>query len=210
MQNTRDFRMGFASGRSLLTRVVPLLTLFSILMGCGPSANSEIETTDEDEYSTDEGYYGYRDGTYCAEVDYYYSETGTSSTYTLNVDVEDNELVVIHWPNGGWLDDSHFVPVDISGGEATFTSDRGVDYTVRIMGEEGDCIVDYGALNEDDFVAEGEETQQAELYQQEEEERIQQEEEEEEEERRRQEEEEEQEQERQRAESDSQEGDEDE
>ena len=191
----------------MLTRVVPVLTLFSILMGCGPSANSEIETTDEGEYGTDEGYYGYRDGTYCAEVDYYYSETGTSSTYTLNVDVEDNELVVIHWPNGGWLDDSHFVPVDISGGEASFTSDRGVDYTVRIMGEEGDCIVDYSALSEDDFVAEGEETQQAELYQQEEEERIQREEEEEEERLRREEEEE---QERQKEEAENEEASEDE
>jgi hypothetical protein len=206
MGNRRVCHISFASERSLLTRVVPLLTLFSMLMGCGPSANGEIETTDEAEYSTEEDYYGYRDGTYCAEVDYYYSETGTSSTYTLNVDVEGNELVVIHWPNGGWLDDSHFVPVDISGGEVSFTSDRGVDYTVSIMGEEGDCIVDYSALSEDDFVAEGEEEQQADRYRQDEEERIQQEEQEEEE-RLKQEEEE---RERQQAELDNEEGGEEE
>jgi predicted dehydrogenase len=176
----------------------------SFIIGCGPSAESDV--TEEDESVVDESFYGYRDGTYCAEVDYYYSETGTSSTYTLNVDVEDNELVVIHWPNGGWLDDSHFEPVDISSGEASFTSDRGVDYTVRIMGEEGDCIVDYSALSEDDFVTEGEEAQQAERYRQEEEERIQQEDEEEDE-RLRQEEEE---QERQQAEAEKEEGGEDE
>ena len=157
-----------------------LWVLVSIGLGCGPAVDSQTSVGVEDEDVSGEAIYGYRDGTYCAEVDYYYSETGTSSTYTLNVDVEDNELVVIHWPNGGWLDESHFMPVDISGGEASFTSDRGVDYTARIMGEEGDCIVDYSALNEDDFVSEGEEAQQADLYQQEEEERIQQEQEEEE------------------------------
>ena len=152
-----------------------------VALGCGSGSDEENEAAVEDQDASSESFYGYRDGTYCAEVDYYYSQTGTSSTYTLNVDVENNELVVIHWPNGGWLDESHFMPVDISGGEASFTSDRGVDYTVRIMGEEGDCIVDYGALSEDDFVSEGEEAQQTVLYQQEEEERIQQEEQEEEE-----------------------------
>src|ERR1044072_2494242 len=43
----------------------------------------------------------YQDGTYCAEVEYYYSKTGTNSTYTLNVDIENGELVKIYWPNGG-------------------------------------------------------------------------------------------------------------
>lgn len=185
-------------------QVTCLVIFNSIVLGCGSPNSSELQSTDEYEEKSNADFYGYRDGTYCAEVDYYYSETGTSSTYTLNVDVEDNELVVIHWPNGGWLDDSHFVPVDISGGEASFTSDRGVDYTVRIMGEEGDCIVDYSALSEDDFVAEGEEAQQAELYQQEEEERNQQEEEEEERQRR------EEEEERQQAELDNEDGGEDE
>ena len=43
------------------------------------------------------------DGDYCAEIDYYYSKTGTESTYTLKVEIEDNELVKIYWPNGdGW------------------------------------------------------------------------------------------------------------
>jgi hypothetical protein len=45
--------------------------------------------TDEDSYSEEDGY---KDGTYCAEVDYYYSKTGTSSTYTLEIEIEDNKL----------------------------------------------------------------------------------------------------------------------
>lgn len=103
--------------------------VFLAINGCG---NKSRTTSDYQEQ-------GYVDGTYCAEVDYYNSNTGTSSTYTLEVEIENNELTVIHWPNGGWLDDSHFTPTDISTGEASFTSDRGIEYTVRIVGNAGDC-----------------------------------------------------------------------
>lgn len=74
----------------------------------------------------------YPDGTYTAEVDYYNPETGTSSTYTLDVEVENGELTVIHWPNGGWLDESHFTPEDITSGSCSFTSDEGNEYTVTL------------------------------------------------------------------------------
>ncbi len=93
--------------------------LVAILMGCGGQE--------------------YADGTYCAEVNYHKPRTGTRSTYTLEVDVASGELTQIHWPNSGWLDESHFSPPDISGGEASFTSDEGVDYAVRIIGDQGDC-----------------------------------------------------------------------
>lgn len=81
----------------------------------------------------------YTDGTYCAEIDYYYSETGTNSTYILEVGIENNKLSIIYWPNGGWLDSSHFLPPDISAGEASFTCDRGVAYSVKIIGDGGGC-----------------------------------------------------------------------
>lgn len=99
---------------------------------------------DNNGYNTDENSVseevGYKDGTYCAEVDYYYSNTGTSSTYTLEIEIEDNNLIKIYWPNGGWLDDSHFSPPDISNGKATFESDKGVEYTVRVI--TGSCYPD--------------------------------------------------------------------
>ena len=69
--------------------------------------------------------------------------------------MEDNELVKIYWPNGGWLDNSHFSPPDISDGEATFESDKGVEYTVKIIGEGG-CNYSRSAPDEDDFVKENE------------------------------------------------------
>ncbi|MGS2761255.1 hypothetical protein [Sinomicrobium sp. M5D2P9] len=78
---------------------------------------------------------GFTDGVYPARVGYYYPKTGTRSTYTLKVKVKDNRLRVIYWPNGGWLDDSHFTPPDIHTGITKFKSDRGVWYTVDITGE---------------------------------------------------------------------------
>jgi hypothetical protein len=102
------------------------LLLFSI--GCNNNSSRSNSDTDE----------GYEDGTYCAEVEYYNPSTGTRNTYDLDVEVEGGELTEIHWPNGGWLDNSHFYPEDITDGECEFTSDRGYRYTV-ILRELGGC-----------------------------------------------------------------------
>ena len=116
------------------------IVVFTILISSCGGRNSS--------YTDDSGY---EDGTYSAEIEYYNPETGTSSTYTLDVEIEDNELTVIHWPNGGWLDDSHFTPPDISSGYAEFTSDRGVDYEVTIL-DDKDCTPDYVAKDEDELI----------------------------------------------------------
>jgi predicted RNA-binding Zn-ribbon protein involved in translation (DUF1610 family) len=79
----------------------------------------------------------YEDGTYCADVTYHNPNTGTRHTYTLNVEVEDNELTKIYWGNGGWLDESHFSPEELdSQGYCSFTSDKGYNYDVQINGKE--------------------------------------------------------------------------
>ena len=88
-----------------------------------------------DNRSKNDGDGGYSDGTYCANVTYYNSNTGTEHTYRLNVDVENNELIRIHWNNGGWLDESHFTPQELdNSGYCSFTSDKGYAYKVAIMG----------------------------------------------------------------------------
>ena len=79
----------------------------------------------------------YPDGTYCAEINYYNPNTGTSSNYNLNIEIEERELIKILWPNGGWLDEDHFSDVIINnGGYAKFTSDKGYEYTIYITGPE--------------------------------------------------------------------------
>jgi len=74
-------------------------------------------------------------------VEYYNPNTGTSSTYTLTIEVYDNELEQLNWPNGGYLDDFSSVEFD-EDGYAEFTSDKGYDYTVQITGDSGDCFED--------------------------------------------------------------------
>ncbi len=81
---------------------------------------------------------GFEDGRYCARVEYYNPRTGTRSIYTLNVEVEDGKLSVIYWPNGGWLDSTHFDPPDITNGKCVFITDRGYQYKVT-LGLVGGC-----------------------------------------------------------------------
>ena len=82
--------------------------------------------------------------------------TGTRSTYTLNVEVENNEVIVIHWSNGGWLDSSHFTPEALdSSGSCSFTSDKGYEYDIQITGSECSYTDETKAQNdsEDDQAA---------------------------------------------------------
>lgn len=121
------------------------VAVFLILSACG-SGSTERKTYYESEEEN-----GYDDGTYCATVEYYYSETGTKSSYTLKVEIEDNKLTIIYWPNGGRLDETHFTPPDISSGYAEFTSDRDVDYEVTILDDE-DCSPDYVVKDENELI----------------------------------------------------------
>lgn len=86
----------------------------------------------EDEYYEEEGF---EDDTYSATVDYYNPKTGYSATYTLDVEVEDNQVTIIYFPNDGYLDDDHIWPDDLD-----------EDGFVSIEGEEGktyDVQIDY-------------------------------------------------------------------
>ena len=97
----------------------------------------DIEDNDDVElYLEETG--DYPDGTYCAEIEYYNPNTGTRNTYDLDVEVEDGDLTVIQWGNGGWLDDSHFYPENISSGVCEFKSDKGYSYEIT-LGDFGGC-----------------------------------------------------------------------
>jgi hypothetical protein len=52
------------------------------------------------------------------------------------VEVESNQVTQINWNNGGWLDEDHFTPEELdTEGKCSFSSDRGYDYTIEIIGE---------------------------------------------------------------------------
>lgn len=122
--------------REYIKRYIQVFISFLLILmsfGCGFS-NTTNEEFGSDTKKTEENE-KYPDGEYCAEVTYYNPNTGTRSTYTLNVEVEGNELTQINWPNGGWLDDSHFSPEELDeDGNCSFTSDRGYEYEVQITG----------------------------------------------------------------------------
>lgn len=124
-------------------------------VACKNHSDSAADIEEELTYSEEESE-AYPDGTYCADIDYYNPDTGTRSTYTLNVEVESNEVTVIHWPNGGWLDDSHFSPQELdSDGSCSFTSDKGYQYDIQITGPECSYTDEFRAQNdaEDDQAA---------------------------------------------------------
>jgi hypothetical protein len=101
------------------------LTLFALIF------ISSCINTSSNEYASIFGY----DGEYCAEVEYSNPNTGTNATYQLNVTIEDDYLIEISWPNGGWLDQDHFSSTNIEDGDCFFTSDKGYEYTVTVLGE---------------------------------------------------------------------------
>ena len=120
-----------------MKKISLLITLFLTLVACEQKRSHydyDNDTTDsyEESASYEEDEEEYPDGTYEAEVEVYNPETGYETTYTLDVEVEDGELTKIYWNNGGWLDDSHFSPVDISDGSASFEDDRGRRYKVEL------------------------------------------------------------------------------
>jgi hypothetical protein len=73
------------------------------------------------------------DGTYSATVGYNNSETGYSATYTLDVDVEDCQVVQINFPNDGYLDEDHISAADIDeDGNANVDGEDGKTYDIQI------------------------------------------------------------------------------
>lgn len=103
-----------------------------------------------DDYYGEDFYYEeeelFPDGDYCADVEYYNRSTGTRRTYTLNVGVEDNEVYVIYWTNGGWSDEDHIDRAELDeDGYTETTSDKGYEYEIQINGSPCN-IVDSRAI----------------------------------------------------------------
>lgn len=94
--------------------------------------DDDNEDDNEDDNDNDSGC-RYSDGTHSATVYYYNPETGTRSTYTLDVEVENCEVTQIDFPNGGYLDDCHIEPTALdSDGDATVEDDKGRKFEVHI------------------------------------------------------------------------------
>ncbi len=122
-----------------------LLFLGLFIYSCGEvqqNHEQESETAEEESYVSEPSYeeeeeeqQGIEDGRHTATVYYNNSETGHSATYTLDVEVEDNEVTTIYFENGGYLDSDYISPAELD-----------KDGTTMVYGEEGktyDIQIDY-------------------------------------------------------------------
>jgi hypothetical protein len=92
-------------------------------------SNSDEKINDQNSISEN-----FPDDIYSADVEYYNPNTGRNSYYTLDVEVVDNIVTVIHFSNGGWLDETHIVSggeLDVDGTTTIYT-DKGYEYTVTV------------------------------------------------------------------------------
>ena len=96
------------------------------------NSSNYSDEEENDEYSSSSDC-KFEDGTYSATVDYYNPETGYSQTYTLDVEVEDCEVVQINFNNGGWLDSDHITPSELDeDGTCTVYGEDGKTYEIQI------------------------------------------------------------------------------
>jgi hypothetical protein len=112
-----------------MIRILFFLGASSLLLcnSCNTNTNNEDVITE----SIDECKYD--DGTHSANVNYHNPETEYSATYTLNVEVEDCQIVQINFPNDGHLDEDHISYADLDEeGNATVYGEGGKTYDIEI------------------------------------------------------------------------------
>ena len=72
----------------------------------------------------------YNNGTFPATVVYYNPATDYTANYTLDVTIQDCNIVKITFPKGGRLDDTHIKPTPIINGEADVVDDHKREFNV--------------------------------------------------------------------------------
>jgi hypothetical protein len=117
-------------------RVAIVLFVLIFLVACrnegreDNSENSRQISTDQ----ADDNDCGIEDGTQSATIDYYNPQTGYAAAYSLDVEVENCQVIQIDFNNGGYLDGDHIEPGDIDeNGDASIEDDRGRSFEVHIQ-----------------------------------------------------------------------------
>ena len=94
--------------------------------------NFRTDESDDETEETDSSC-KFEDGNYSATVDYHNSATGYSATYTLDVEVQDCQVIQINFPNDGYLDEDHISYADIDeDGQASVEGEEGKTYEIQI------------------------------------------------------------------------------
>ena len=108
-----------------------------LVISCGHSSSPNDEdnkpSESHKEITGNDSGCGLEDGTHSATVSYFNPDTDYSATYSLQVEVEDCQVIQIDFPNGGYLDNDHIDPTDIDeDGDASVEDDRGRNFEVHI------------------------------------------------------------------------------
>jgi hypothetical protein len=94
---------------------------------------SEGESENDEELEVNNSGCKFEEGNYSSTVDYNNPETGYSATYTLDVEVQDCQVVQINFPNDGYLDEDHISYADIDeDGRASVDGEDGKTYEIQI------------------------------------------------------------------------------
>ncbi|MEY2702975.1 MAG: hypothetical protein RLY43_1613 [Bacteroidota bacterium] len=117
-----------------------LILLMFITTSCSQKSSkqsSDLDSSENDKEVAMETYNyndcNYEDGVYTATVNYYNPETDYSSTYTLDVEVANCEVIQINFPNDGYLDESSISNTTIDeNGNAFIDGEDGKTYEVHL------------------------------------------------------------------------------
>ena len=96
-----------------------LLFCFTIIYSC--SSSSDFHNINDP----------IEDGKYCANIKV--KTNKSTKIYRLTITTKNNYLHKIDWPNGGWLDNTHYKLPEFYENEATFTDDRVRKFEVKII-----------------------------------------------------------------------------
>jgi hypothetical protein len=111
-----------------------VLIALSTLISCRNAGKQNNAPEARESHASQDEDCGVADGTQPATIDYYNPSTGYSASYTLDVEIEDCQVVRIDFNNGGYLDQEHIDPADIDeNGDATVEDDRGRSFQVHIQ-----------------------------------------------------------------------------
>ena len=118
--------------KSIRHYIIVFLAIILISCNDDEDTNPDTSNTVNENNSTETGC-KYSDGSHSATVEYNNPRTGHIATYTLNVEVQNCEVIEIDFPKGGWLDDSHIDATEVSSdGDASIEDDKGRTFNVHI------------------------------------------------------------------------------
>ncbi len=125
-------------------------TLISLMASCSSKLENQKGSDNSSSYSNSSDYEDennddidetsdytsgckFEDGIYSSTVDYNNPKTGYTATYTLDIEVQDCQVVQINFPNDGYLDEDHISYADIDeDGNAIVYGEDGKTYEIQI------------------------------------------------------------------------------